>query len=93
MLGVAAVLENNKIVGIITDGDIRRMLEKHDVLSALTAGDIMSKNPKYIKDTAMAAEALEILEENSISQLLAVDNNNNYSGVIHIHDLIKEGIL
>tara|TARA_R110000765_G_scaffold105246_1_gene195341 strand:- start:211 stop:1179 length:969 start_codon:yes stop_codon:yes gene_type:complete len=93
MLGVAAVLENNKIVGIITDGDIRRMLEKHDVLSGLTASDIMSKNPKYINDTAMAAEALEILEENSISQLLAIDNNNNYSGVIHIHDLIKEGIL
>ncbi len=92
-LGVVAVIEGQKIIGIITDGDIRRMLEKNDVLTGLTAGDIMSKNPKHIQDDAMAVEALDILEDNSISQLLAVDNENNYTGVIHIHDLIKEGIL
>ena len=92
-LGVVAVVEGEKIIGIITDGDIRRMLEKNDVLTGLRAGDIMSKNPKRIQDDAMAIEALDILENNSISQLLAVDNDNNYTGVIHIHDLIKEGIL
>ncbi|RXG12346.1 KpsF/GutQ family sugar-phosphate isomerase [Leeuwenhoekiella aestuarii] len=92
-LGVTAVTKNGEIVGIITDGDIRRMLETNDVLSNLTAASVMSKNPKTIDVNAMATAALDVLEKNSITQLLAVDSTNNYAGVVHLHDLIKEGIL
>ena len=92
-LGVTAVTEQGKIVGIITDGDIRRMLETHDTLTNLTAASIMSKNPKTIDTNAMATAALDVLEKNSITQVLAVDSTNNYAGVVHLHDLIKEGIL
>lgn len=92
-LGVTAVTQNHKIVGIITDGDIRRMLETNDILTNLTAAGVMSKNPKTIDTNAMATAALDILEKNSITQLLAVDSTNNYAGVVHLHDLIKEGIL
>ena len=92
MLGVTAVLEGDKIVGIVTDGDIRRMLQKSTDFSGLTAKDIMSIAPKTIKHTAMAVDALELLEINKISQLLAV-KNNKYYGVVHLHNLIREGIL
>ncbi|GHA50255.1 D-arabinose 5-phosphate isomerase [Salinimicrobium marinum] len=92
MLGVAAVLENDKIVGIITDGDIRRMLYKSTDISGLTARDIMSSSPKTISQEAMAVDALDVLEENKISQLLA-EENGVYSGVVHLHNLIREGIL
>ncbi|WP_439654838.1 KpsF/GutQ family sugar-phosphate isomerase [Wocania arenilitoris] len=92
MLGVTAVVENEKIVGIITDGDLRRMLTKVDDFSNLTAKDIMSANPKHINADAMAVDALEIMENNDISQLLVIEKGN-YAGVVHLHDLIKEGIL
>ncbi|AUP78154.1 KpsF/GutQ family sugar-phosphate isomerase [Flavivirga eckloniae] len=92
MLGVTAVVEDNKIIGIITDGDLRRMLSKVDDFSSLTAKDIMSANPKRINADAMAIKGLEVMEENGISQLL-VEENGNYAGVIHLHDLIKEGII
>ncbi|TBW25678.1 SIS domain-containing protein [Gramella sp. KN1008] len=92
MLGVTAVLENNKIVGIITDGDIRRMLKDHKEIQGLKARDIMSTNPKTIDHDELAVEALEVLERNKISQLLAV-KNGKYSGVVHLHNLIREGIL
>lgn len=92
MLGVTAVVENEKIVGIITDGDLRRMLTKVDDFSNLTAKDIMSANPKSINVDAMAVDALEVMESNGISQLL-VEENGNYAGVVHLHDLIKEGII
>lgn len=91
-LGVTAVLENNTLVGIITDGDIRRMLAKTTDINHFTAQDIMGKNPKTIQVDAMAIEALEKLENNSITQILVVDKNNKYTGVVHLHDLIKEGI-
>ncbi len=91
-LGVTAVVDNNTIIGIITDGDLRRMLAKNNTLDGLSASDIMSPSPKTIANEAMAVEAKYILEENGISQLLAVENNN-YKGVVHIHDLIKEGII
>ena len=90
-LGVTAVVKNNSIIGIITDGDIRRMLEKTTEISTLTAKDIMGKNPKTISKDAMAIEALETMENNSITQILVV-NKNKYVGVVHLHDLIKEGI-
>ncbi len=90
-LGVTAVVSNDIIQGIITDGDLRRMLAKNESFDGLTAQSIMSKNPKTITHNAMAIEAKEVLEENNISQLL-VTENGNYAGVVHIHDLIKEGI-
>lgn len=91
-LGVTAVTENSRIVGIITDGDLRRMLTKSEDFSKLLAEDIMSKYPKTININAMAIEAMELMESNKISQLL-VEDNEQYAGVIHLHDLIKEGII
>ncbi len=92
MLGVTAVVEGEKIIGIITDGDIRRMLSTNDEISSLKAKDIMSTNPKRVENQAMAVDALDILEENGISQLL-VEEDGKYAGVVHLHDLIKEGII
>ena len=92
MLGVTAVVENDKIIGIITDGDLRRMLRKVDDFSNLAAKDIMSSNPRRVEAEAMAIDALEIMEINGISQLL-VEENGKYAGVVHLHDLIKEGII
>ena len=92
MLGVTAVVENDKIVGIITDGDLRRMLSKSDDLTALKAKDIMSNNPRRILEDAMAVDAKEVMEEFGISQLL-VEHDGKYCGVVHLHDLIKEGII
>ncbi|MEZ4969067.1 MAG: KpsF/GutQ family sugar-phosphate isomerase [Flavobacteriaceae bacterium] len=92
MLGAAAVLEGQKIVGIITDGDIRRMLNKYDNIYGLTAKDIMSATPKTIASNVLAVKALEIMQTNNISQILVVDGEN-YKGIVHLHNLIKEGIL
>jgi len=92
MLGVTAVVENKKIVGIITDGDLRRMLTKSDSFLNLTAKDIMSSNPKRIDVEAMAVDAKALMEANGISQLL-VESNGDYVGVVHLHDLVKEGII
>jgi len=92
MLGVTAVVEDNKIKGIITDGDLRRMLSKTDDISRLKAKDIMTTNPKRIDSNAMAVKAMELMNNHGISQLL-VEENGYYKGVIHIHNLIKEGIL
>ena len=91
-LGVAAVIENDKVVGIITDGDIRRMLNKTETITGLTAKDIMTVNPKTIKTSDMVVDALNILEDFSITQLVVVDDNE-YKGVIHLHDILKEGIV
>ena len=90
--GVTAVTVADKIVGIITDGDLRRMLSVTEDLSKLRAEDIMSKNPRSITIDAMAIEAMELMDTHKISQLL-VEDQGNYAGVIHIHDLIKEGII
>ncbi len=92
MLGVTAVTENSKIVGIITDGDLRRMLSKSDNITNLTAKDIMGANPKRIEEDAMAVDAKELMEAFGISQLL-VEKEGQYAGVVHLHDLIKEGII
>ncbi|MFY9244036.1 MAG: KpsF/GutQ family sugar-phosphate isomerase [Polaribacter sp.] len=91
-LGVTAVLKGEKIVGIITDGDIRRMLSKTTKIDDFVAKDIMGKSPKTIHKDAMAIEALDALENNSITQILVIDDEDNYAGVVHLHDLIKEGI-
>lgn len=92
MLGVTAVIKNDKIVGIVTDGDIRRMLNTYDSINGLTAKDIMSKSPKTIEIGVLAIKALEVMQDKSISQLLAVEGKN-YKGVVHLHNLINEGIL
>ncbi len=92
MLGVTAVVEDDKIVGIITDGDLRRMITKSDSFLTFTAKDIMTTNPKRIDENAMAVDAMELMEVNGISQLL-VENKGKYVGVVHLHDLIKEGII
>ena len=92
MLGVTAVIDGSAIVGIITDGDLRRMMSANDSFKGLTAKDIMSKNPKTIDNNAMAVAAMELMETNGITQILAQENGV-YSGVVHIHDLTKEGII
>jgi len=92
MLGVTAVLDKNEVVGIVTDGDIRRMLNKYDNINGLTAKDIMTANPKTIQSDVLAIKALEIMQDNGISSLLAVDNKS-YNGIVHLHNLINEGIL
>lgn len=91
-LGVTAVVENDKVIGIITDGDIRRMLNKTENISGLTAKDIMTVNPKTIKSTELVSDALNVLEDFSITQLVVVDNGD-YKGVLHLHDILKEGIV
>ncbi|MBT7815990.1 MAG: KpsF/GutQ family sugar-phosphate isomerase [Polaribacter sp.] len=91
-LGVTAVIKNDKIIGIITDGDLRRMLSKTTEINNFKAKDIMGNNPKTINENAMAIEALDALENNSITQILVTDDTNRYAGVVHLHDLIKEGI-
>ena len=92
-LGATAVIDDtNSVKGIITDGDIRRMLKNSDSFTKLTAKDIMSTNPKTIAIHAMAVDALEIMESNNISQLI-VTENDIYKGIIHLHELIKEGII
>ncbi|WP_189360858.1 KpsF/GutQ family sugar-phosphate isomerase [Algibacter mikhailovii] len=92
MLGVTAVTENDKVIGIVTDGDLRRMLSTVPDFSKLKAKDIMGKNPICIDVDAMAVDALEIMENNDISHLL-VEDNGKYKGVVHLHHLIKEGII
>ncbi len=91
-LGATAVIENNNIIGIITDGDIRRMLEKNKKFDHLIANNIMTSEPIIVSSDTLAVEALRIMEENKISQLIIVDENRKYLGIIHILDLIKEGI-
>lgn len=92
-LGATAVMDDNEnLIGIITDGDLRRMLEVNTDISDITAGQIMSRSPKYIQSDMMATEALALMRMYSITQLLVMDGNR-YKGIIHIHELIKEGII
>ncbi|MBD0779198.1 KpsF/GutQ family sugar-phosphate isomerase [Maribacter sp. ANRC-HE7] len=92
MLGVTAVINDEKLVGVVTDGDIRRMLNKYENINGLKAEDIMSANPKTIETDKLAITALERMQENEISQLLAV-KNGAYKGIVHLHNLINEGII
>ena len=91
-LGATAVLENNILKGIITDGDLRRMLEKGDSFSTLTATDIMCVNPKTIDIKTLAYDALQLMDQNNISQMIVMDNAN-YVGIVHIHEIIREGVV
>jgi arabinose-5-phosphate isomerase len=91
-LGAVVVTEADQILGIITDGDIRRMLEKHSNLLNIKAKDIMNVDPKKIDKEVLALEALQIIKQNNITQLL-VTQNNSYYGLVHLHDLLQEGII
>jgi arabinose-5-phosphate isomerase len=92
-LGVTAVVDKeNNLLGIITDGDLRRMLEKNTAIDFVKADDIMTKNPKTIGADELAVNALDVLRKNEITQL-AVTDKGKYEGIIHLHDLIREGLI
>ncbi|GAC1416470.1 MAG: KpsF/GutQ family sugar-phosphate isomerase [Flavisolibacter sp.] len=93
-LGVTAVVGfDNRLKGVITDGDLRRMLEKSDTIDQIEARDIMTENPKTILPSEMAVKALDIMRKNEIMQLVVVQEDQVYLGIIHLHDLLKEGLL
>lgn len=89
--GITVVMDGHKISGVITDGDLRRMLLKTDNIGGILAKDIMSKNPKTVEKDALAKEALTVLKQNNIGQLI-VTENGNYFGIIDLHRLLDEGI-
>lgn len=91
-LGATAVIENNKIIGIVTDGDLRRMIERNADFSAIKAQDIMSVNPKKIQADELAVNAFYLMEKHKITQLIVMDGEN-YVGMIHLHDLFQAGIV
>jgi arabinose-5-phosphate isomerase len=92
-LGVTAVVDDStNLLGIITDGDLRRMLEKGGSLDAITAKDVMSANPKTIGADQLAIDALDLMRKKEITQLVVTDGNK-YLGIIHLHDLVKEGLI
>jgi len=91
-LGAVVVVDQDQILGIITDGDIRRMLEKHSNLLDIHARDIMNTNPKRVDKDLLALEALQLIKANNITQLL-VTQDNRYYGLVHLHDLLQEGII
>lgn len=91
-LGVVVVIDQNQIKGIITDGDIRRMLEKHTNLTNITARDIMNNNPKTIDKDTLAVTAFELIRQSNITQLLVTDTDG-YFGILHLHDLLHEGLI
>jgi len=91
-VGATAVIVNNKLKGIVTDGDLRRMLESGSDFRKLLAKDIMSENPKMIEVGALAYDALQIMEDNNISQIVVM-NSGVYVGIVHIHEILKEGVI
>jgi arabinose-5-phosphate isomerase len=92
-LGATAVLDHdNRLAGIITDGDLRRMLQQQSNFSHLTAADILTRSPKYIGPDEMAVDAFALMRNHSITQLIVLDNGR-YLGIVHIHDLIREGFV
>ncbi len=91
-LGATCVMEHNKLAGIITDGDLRRLMENtHDILD-LKAKDVMTTNPKCVNSGVLAVKALQVMEEFSINALIVIDKRNNPVGMVHIHDLLKAGV-
>ena len=91
-LGATAVIENNQLLGIITDGDIRRMLENQSDWNNFKAIDIMNSNPKIVREVELASDALKVMQQNNISQIVVV-NDDAYIGIVHIHDILKEGLV
>lgn len=91
-LGATAVLKHDALIGMITDGDLRRMLERNISLETITAEDIMSPNPKTIEPGMLVIEALQVMRNNNITQLIVL-KDGIYLGIIHLHDILKEGII
>jgi arabinose-5-phosphate isomerase len=90
--GATAVVENNKLLGVVTDGDIRRAVERNVNLETLCAADLMNASAKKIQISALAVEGFQLMETNKISQLLVLDEEDKYCGIIHLHDLLSAGI-
>ncbi len=91
MLGATAVMDGDMVIGVVTDGDIRRMLSKYENINTIMAKDIMTSNPKTIAPDVLAVKALEVLRKHGISQLLVMEDGI-YHGVVHLHNLLNEGI-
>lgn len=91
LVGATAVLKDEKVIGVITDGDLRRMMQSHGNYTSLKAKDIMSKNPILLRHTVLAKEALKLMQQKEISQVI-VTKNDTYCGIVHIHDILNEGI-
>ena len=92
-MGAVAVLKGEEVIGVVTDGDIRRMLEKHEDWSGLTAIDIMTENPKWVEENHLAVDGLSLIKKFNISQLLVLNNKKTFVGFIHFHDFMKEGLV
>ena len=92
-LGMTCVVDDNKaMLGLFTDGDLRRALDSEHNIQSTAISEVMTKNPQYIDAEILAAEALSIMEEKQISALVVVDSNNRPTGVLHLHDLLKAGV-
>lgn len=91
-LGATAVMESGELIGVITDGDLRRMLENSTEISLLKARDICTRDPKSIEDSELAVQALELMRQHDITQLI-VTHNGDYAGMVHLHDLVREGLI
>jgi arabinose-5-phosphate isomerase len=90
--GATAVVQNEELLGIVTDGDIRRAVERNENFDLLDAATLMNREAKRITNSSLAVEGFQLMELNKISQLLVVDENGNYCGIIHLHDLLSAGI-
>jgi arabinose-5-phosphate isomerase len=92
-LGLAVVLENDSVLGVVTDGDIRRFLQSGKFNDSAMARDLMTTHPKFILEDALVVEAREVVEENSIQQLLVKDASGTLTGILHVYDLLKKKVL
>ena len=92
-LGCAVVTVERRVAGIITDGDLRRMLRSYTSLDGLTAANVMTPNPKTVMADEFAVAALHIMHRSAITQLVVTDSEGRYLGVVHMHDIIREGII
>jgi arabinose-5-phosphate isomerase len=84
-------MDRTEVVGLVTDGDLRRMLQETTELSGITARNLMTESPKQIDAYSLAAEALSLMKQNNITQLIVM-KNKEYAGLIHLHDILKEGV-
>ncbi len=92
LLGATAVLDSDRIVGIVTDGDLRRLLQRTHSITGVVASDVMGHSPKTIEAEALAIDAFNLMERYKITQLLVTDQGR-YAGMVHVHDLLREGIV
>ncbi len=94
MVGATAVVDSNgALVGVVTDGDLRRMLQRKADMGTVTAADIMTRSPKCVRHDELAVKAFAMMEEKKITQLLVLDDSGDYCGIVHIHDILREGVV